>query len=179
MKIEHYFQKGYSCCQYGNHARSIIFSYKYSNKNYIGRFMGQAMGDMLKGVGDGWDYLVPVPTEKEKEQERGFDHTYLLARETGKVLGIKAIPALLRTKKTIPQRGLDPVSRRANVQGAMELDDYYGTAIQGKHLLLIDDIYTTGATVDECSRVLLEEGAARVDVAAFAAGGNRHNQPED
>lgn len=179
IKIEHSFDKGYACCQYGAHSRAIIFSYKYNNHNYVGRFMAMAMADRLCGYEKRWDYVTFVPTGRDKIKTRGFDHMQIVAFELGKILKVPVAKTLLREKKTLPQRGLDAISRRENIRGAFGIVEYNREKIIGKSLLLIDDIYTTGATCDECAKVLKKGGAQRVDIACFAAGANIHSAPED
>lgn len=179
MKGDHHFDRGYTCCQYGLYSRTIIFSYKYDNNNYIGSFLGQAMADRI-GLEDlEWQVTVPVPTEKEKERMRGFDHAYLLAKVVGELTGKRVCPALKRTKKTIAQRGLSPEMRRSNIEGSIKINGFLREDIKDKDILLIDDIYTTGATADECCRVLKEQGAKRVYLLTFAAGGNMHGNSEE
>lgn len=176
MEKDHFFDKGYTCCQYGLYARTIIFSYKYNGNNYIGKFLGQAMADRMRLEDASWDVVTAVPTEKDKEKMRGFDHAYLLAKEIGKATRTRTLPLLERRRKTVAQRGLDPIERRANIYGAIRVNPYFSRDIGDKVILLIDDIYTTGATSDECSRVLKEAGARKIILLTFAAGGNRHEK---
>ena len=81
--------------------------------------------------------------------------------------------ALQRTRETILLRSLSPVERESALRGAFAVTKKGKAELPGKAILLIDDIYTTGATIDECSRILLECGAAAVDFLTLASGGNR------
>ncbi len=110
------------------------------------------------------DLLAPVPLHPRRLKARGFNQSLLLAR------GFKDKPmsleALSRVRHTVPQVGLNPQERRDNVKGAFAVPR--PAAVKGRKVLLIDDLYTTGATVRECARVLRRAGAARVEVLTVA-----------
>jgi ComF family protein len=110
------------------------------------------------------DLLVPVPLHKRRLKTRGFNQALLLAR------AIPELPcsreAVVRTRHTVPQVELKPRERQANVKGAFAVSD--AAQVKGKRVLLVDDLYTTGATVKECARVLRRAGARRVEVLTVA-----------
>ncbi len=110
------------------------------------------------------DLLLPVPLHPRRLKARGFNQAWLLAQ------GFKELPlgreVLIRERFTKPQVGLNPKERRDNVKGAFAVPQ--PSAVKGKKILLIDDLYTTGATVRECARVLRRAGAARVEVLTVA-----------
>ncbi len=110
------------------------------------------------------DLLLPVPLHIRRLQARGFNHALLLAQ------GFKGATmdreAIIRERHTKPQVGLNPKERRTNVKGAFAVPQ--PATVQGRKILLIDDLYTTGATVKECARVLLRAGAAQVEVLTVA-----------
>lgn len=107
--------------------------------------------------------LVPVPLHVTRLRERGFNQAVLLARRLGAVRGLDVQSrALVRTRATHAQPGLDAVARRANLAGAFALRP--GAAVAGCDVVLVDDVLTTGATADACAAVLSAAGAARVDV---------------
>lgn len=110
------------------------------------------------------DLLVPVPLHARRLKERGFNQALLLAQAfPHKPL---AREALVRVRHTLPQSGLNPKERRENVNRAFAV--LRPEEVKGKHLALIDDVYTTGATVKECARVLLRAGAREVQVLTVA-----------
>jgi ComF family protein len=110
------------------------------------------------------DFLAPVPLHPKRVKDRGFNQSLLLARAfPGTPV---AREALIRTRHTDPQVGLKPRERRDNVKGAFAVPD--PARVQGKSVLLIDDLYTTGSTVKECARVLLKAGARQVEVLTVA-----------
>jgi ComF family protein len=110
------------------------------------------------------DFLLPVPLHPRRLRARGFNQALLLAR------GFKEVPlareVLTRLRHTVPQVGLNPKERRDNVKGAFGV--WRSEAVKGKNLLLVDDLYTTGATARECAQALRRAGAARVSVLTVA-----------
>jgi ComF family protein len=143
-----------------------IHRFKYgrdvSHARPLAGLMTAALRDAL-----GYDAVVPVPLHVARLRWRGFNQAVLLARPLARLWRARLEPlALRRCRSTVPQVGLGEAERRRNIAGAFEVRD--GHAIRGRRILLIDDVYTTGATVEECSRVLLEGGAVGVDVAVVA-----------
>jgi len=111
------------------------------------------------------DALVPVPLGRARERERGFNQAALVAERLAAALGVPARPRwLVRTRATTSQTDLGAAERRANVRGAFAAD----TAVAGRHVALVDDVLTTGATAAECARMLKAAGAARVGVLTVA-----------
>ncbi len=110
------------------------------------------------------DLLAPVPLHFRRLQSRGFNQALFLARAFPDVAVSRE--ALVRVRNTVPQIGLNPQERRENVQGAFAVPR--PGAVEGKSVLLVDDLFTTGATVRECARVLSRAGARRVEVLTVA-----------
>jgi len=114
-----------------------------------------------------FDYIVSVPMTKRKLAERGYDQTQLIAQRLSAVLGISHLAnALIKSKETAKQQGLSRDERKYNLAGAFEV--VKPNEIDGKIILLIDDVFTTGATVEECSYALLANGAKSVYVVTIA-----------
>lgn len=177
MNTEHSFDKGFTCVQYGLHERAVMMDYKYKGRSYIGKKLGDMMYDRLQLEDIDFDMIVPVPIHAKKEAERGFNQAQVMADRLAKLSGKPChTKLLLRKKKTVPMRDLSVSERMENVEDAFGIQKGGGEMLKGKRVLLIDDIYTTGSTMDSCSRVLREEGAVRVYAFSFAAGGNRKNQ---
>jgi ComF family protein len=113
------------------------------------------------------DLLVPVPLHRKRLRERGFNQALLLARELSRQTQIPYEARILQKKKaTPPQVQLNGEEREEGVKGVFHVTRRDG--VEGKTILLIDDVYTTGATVNECSKVLIRGGAKRVDVLTLA-----------
>jgi len=104
------------------------------------------------------EIIVPVPTDPVRRRLRGYNQAELLARYVGGQLGMEVVPALYRREKRRPQTGLSAAQRKENLHGCMAAS----SAVSGRRVLLIDDVYTTGATAQEAARALLEAGAVSV-----------------
>jgi len=125
------------------------------------------LGNRLKWEMPDFDYLIPVPLHPKRLRERGFNQALLLSKTMKGIPPKKIKPGILkRVRHTPPQVRLNPVERRRNVRGAFALKDPEG--VRGKSILLVDDVFTTGATVNECARVLKKAGAGRVSVVTLA-----------
>ncbi|MFH1035991.1 MAG: ComF family protein [Pseudomonadota bacterium] len=147
----------------------------------LGRFLAQGLGsDILRQA----QVLAPVPLHFRRLWRRGFNQSLLLARAwTGRLApGTRPLllPGLLRRlRHTRPQVGLALQARQDNVAGAFALHPRQAGLIEGQRVLLLDDVYTTGATVGECARVLKEAGAARVTVVTLARAPGRGPGPAE
>ena len=124
----------------------------------------------LSGTSDGgFDYIVPVPVHRDKEKARGFNQAEKMARHLGRRIGVPVLPrAIIRNRMTAAQRSLSAEDRYFNLEGAFSLNPKDAVKIRGSRILLLDDVYTTGATAHRCGDVLKEAGAARVDFIALA-----------
>ena len=122
------------------------------------------------GTSDGgFDYIVPVPVHRDKEKARGFNQAEKMARHLGRRIGVPVLPrAIIRNRMTAAQRSLSAEDRYFNLEGAFSLNRKDAVKIRGSRILLLDDVYTTGATAHRCGDVLKEAGAARVDFIALA-----------
>ncbi len=162
---------------YEGSVRKALHRYKFSGKRgYAGGF-SELMADSVRLELPGrFDVVTWVPVSAKRLRERGYDQSKLLAELTAKKLGRETVPALRKTRHTKANSSLEGrESRAANILGAYEVTDR--ELVAGKRVLLIDDIFTTGATMSECSRVLLMAGAEDVVCAAVAAArrNNRKN----
>lgn len=127
--------------------------------------LGGALADRLRaeGASEGADMIVPVPMYRRDTFRRGFNQSALIAREVGRELGIAVEErAVRKIKCTKAQKELNKLERALNLRGAFAAD---ADKVKGKHILLIDDICTTGSTLRELTAVLLKSGAASVSCA--------------
>jgi len=126
------------------------------------------------------DVIIPVPTGKQREKKRGYNQANLLAKRLGKRWGVPVdTVSLCRKKETTPLRSLSPAEREASLTGAFGIGEKHRERIEGRRILLLDDIYTTGATADACSSALLHAGAKEVYFLSLASGGNRRPDAKD
>lgn len=164
------FEKGVSPFGYGFVERRIVSNFKSKNRPYMARYMGKLMADNVKYWNIEYDIAVCVPISKDKLASRGFNQSKLLAEIISCEMDRPFFDILYRDKNTKAMKKLDREERRENVRGAFKVKDYGVKYIKGKDILLVDDIFTTGATADECSLTLKNAGANRVYVISFAAG---------
>ncbi len=152
-----------------NPLRNVVLQFKYGRKVSLGPPLGRLLS---KGCLDFFresplECIVPVPLHRKRLRWRGFNQAVILAREVSRSWHIPMDPFLLtRPKDTEPQTELSEESRRRNVRGAFALNPK--KSIRGKTILLVDDIYTSGATAHECSRVLRGGGAREIHVLTLA-----------
>jgi len=157
-----------------------IRRFKYHGQVVLARPLGRIMLEALSGSAADlhvrWvDVICPVPLHLLRFKERGFNQSELLAGEVAAAFGRPLRPLLERTRPTAPQVDLPAPSRAANVHGAFA--PRLVEVIKGKRVLLVDDLYTTGATLSECARVLRRAGAAEVRVFTLARPLPRWRQP--
>lgn len=154
---------------YDGTARDLVHRLKYNDRLDLARVMARMMASAGHDVLAEADLLVPVPLHGTRLWRRRFNQSALLARDIGRHSGRHCdVHALARVKATRPQVGLTRTQRAENLQGAFRVPDGSRARIQGRRLLLIDDVSTTGATGNAAARVLLRAGAARVDLLTFA-----------
>lgn len=164
-----FFNRGVYCFPYRGYVRKSIHRFKFGGrKEYAAVYAGL----LLERIREdreicGADLITHVPTNRQNLRRRGYDHAALLAGHLAGELGIPAVTCLRRTRKTKAMYGLRPHERRANILGAIEIC-CPAEQIAGKTVILTDDIFTTGATAGECSRVLRMAGAGKVFVLTVA-----------
>ena len=173
IKQEHRFYYGIALMNYDSVSRKILSDLKYRNRrdngDYVAAEMALRLGDDILGMQP--DVLIPVPVHPRRKRVRGFNQAELIARRLGERLGIPVRTDLLaRIKNTRPQKELGSLGRLNNLLQAFAVKRW-DTAL--RRVVLIDDIYTTGSTVEACTRVLLAAGAKRVYVVCAAIGKDR------
>ncbi|MCE5264927.1 MAG: ComF family protein [Deltaproteobacteria bacterium] len=155
-----------------------IHRFKYKGRTGTGEILGGMMADFAAGIWDMkvFDLIVPVPLHLKKLRQRGFNQAVILARQISKRFGIPLdLTALRRKIFTSPQVGLGREERSANVRGAFSAR--HPERIDGRRILLVDDVYTTGSTLAECARVLLRANAESVAVLTLARAVRGHYRP--
>lgn len=170
---------GHACVSYNAVAQAVIFAFKYGGRSEIGDKISEIMydrmaaeygADALAGM---YDMVVPVPIYREKKKRRGFNHADIMAEGFAERAGLRyEADLLVRTRETQPMKGLGRDERRANISGAFGIRQRRLEALKGAKVLLVDDIYTTGATTGEIRSLLERNGAAKTEVLAFAAAGS-------
>lgn len=161
-----FFGKCYVPMYYQDSVRDAFTRYKFYGYSEYSRLFAQLMVDVIKDETDvDFDFVTWVPLSLGKRVKRGYNQSFLLAEEVAKILKIKKRWTLLKVRRTKQQSTLkNDEERKANVLGAFMV----ARNVKGKKILLIDDIYTTGATLSECARCLKTAGAEKVSAAVFA-----------
>lgn len=157
-----------SVLKYDKHSRGMILGFKHADKTdrcpAFARWMFRAAPDLIMNT----DIICPVPLHPFRLIRRRFNQSALMATELAKLSNQNVKPDLLtRTRHTQPQGTLSATRRHKNVRGAFQVAPKYISSIKNARILIVDDVFTTGATVNACSRSLLSAGAARVDVLTF------------
>ncbi|MEG0825080.1 MAG: ComF family protein [Oscillospiraceae bacterium] len=161
---------------YRGGVRDSVHRYKFSGMSsyapIYGTLVAQCANDHLAGK---YDLISWVPLSAKSLKKRGYDQAKLLAEAAAQELGTGAVPTLEKVHATAAQSTLkDPSERRANVMGVYEI--VAGADVEGRRILLVDDVITTGSTLSECARILRTAGAAEVCCVtlARAGGGQKH-----
>ncbi|MEN6621748.1 MAG: ComF family protein [Smithella sp.] len=142
-----------------------VHKFKYGRNISTGHALGSFMADFAFPDFDFSEFslLIPVPLHVNRLRERGFNQSLLLANQIGRKYKLPVDFSLLkRSKSTLTQTGLNKAEREKNVKGAFTVVD--GEKIKGKKIILIDDVFTTGATINECAKVLFKAGAQKTAV---------------
>ncbi len=163
-----YFERVWTVNRYMGIIRQLIHLFKYHRQQYLTRILGKLMVDFIK-VNLNYqtvDVLVPVPLHIHKLRQREFNQSNLLAKEINQQISIPIDNSLIRIKRTSSQTGLSEQERFRNIAGAFKIKK--GKEIAQKSVLLVDDVLTSGATANECARVLKQGGAKRVEILALA-----------
>ncbi len=161
---------------YENDVRYSLLRYKFHNRrNYADAYARLLAMKLMKEEWLDFDVLTWVPISRKRLRKRGFDQVALLAEKIGQELDIEPLPTLVKTRHNRQQsRIVGTAQRRANVLGAYAVLDT--CLLEGKRVLLLDDILTTGATAGECARILKLAGATQVQFAAIAAANQKNNR---
>ncbi len=163
------YRRARSVVAYGDAAKKLVHLLKYNDRTdlapWMAEWMVRAGAELLKDC----DLIVPVPLHTWRYLSRQFNQSAELARAISRKSGKPFDPsALLRTRRTKQQVGLGARQREDNVRGAFQVPEQMLIAVAGKNILLVDDVYTTGATINAATKALKKAGAKAVDVITFA-----------
>ncbi len=144
-------------------SKDMIIGYKHADRTHLTEIFARWMSGAGREFWNSADVLVPVPLHPRRLLSRRYNQSALLAKVLARQHNKVFVPdLLLRRKNTVSQGQLSSSGRWRNVAGAFEVNPVRKINLDGKNILLIDDVYTTGATVDACSRILRKEGAGSV-----------------
>lgn len=165
----HKFVRGRGLFSYRSVADSM-YRFKYLGRREYALFYGREIAEKYGSLIRSWqsDALVPVPIHYTRKRQRGYNQADILAREIGKQMGIPVESRLLkRVKKTLPQKLLSDDERQNNLKRAFKISR---NDVKLKRVIIVDDIYTTGSTIDACAEVLLKAGIEKVYYVSASVG---------
>ena len=165
--VDYAFDQSRSFAVYEDVASKIIKRFKYGGKKYCARYIAELMilnNDYFKDI----DLITFVPIGNKRRKERGFNQAKEIAQEISKILGVKIIDALEKIGNERHQAGLSQQERQKNLSGSFKLKSDIFSQIKGKNILIIDDVFTTGATLSECAKIIKEEKPKSVSALTFA-----------
>jgi ComF family protein len=158
------------CAPFSGVVRKALHQLKYGGETRLALPLGAAIARRWARIAAGGDLLVPVPVHADRARQRGYDQAALIARAAASNLGLPCAPILERARATIAQFDLDRATRATNVRGAFRLRA--GSAgirpLDGRWIVLVDDVVTTGATLCACAAPLLDAGAIGVSAVTVA-----------
>ena len=153
----------YSLGGFDENFQALVHHFKYKGKISLGKRLGYRLAEELKGQNlSDFTYLIPVPLHKVRKRERRFNQSEILGEALAQKLTLR-LPQniLIRIKNTKDQTKLSIEERKENVAGAFQVQDKQ-KILHGKKIILVDDVITTGATLNECARVLKQAGAKEI-----------------
>ena len=167
---QHDFTQGISLWSYDADIRQAMYRFKYRNRReyavYFARELIRRNGNMMTD----WhtQAIIPVPIHKTRRKQRGFNQAELLAKELGRYLDLPVLTeTVVRIRNTKPQKELNDKDRQKNLKSAFKINK---NSVKLKKVILVDDIYTTGATVDVIARLLKRQGVVEIYVVTVCIG---------
>lgn len=167
---KHIYNAGIAAFLYDDIISKSIYRFKYHNRRTYAQYYGQAIFKKYEKQIRRWDadVIIPVPVHEKKLIKRGYNQAELIARELGKCLGMDVDGCYLqRIVDTKPQKEMARNERKKNLENAFKICD---NVVKYNKIILVDDIYTTGSTIDECAQVLIEGGATTVNFISLSIG---------
>jgi ComF family protein len=150
-------------------SQKIIHSIKYDGMKTLGIIMGKSLGEKIFHFDEKYDCIIPVPLHKGRERERGFNQSAIISEGLSSVLSIPVeLKILIRSRYTESQTKFSREGRIKNVEQAFKINPKMIEKITGKNILLLDDVITTGSTMDSCAKALKENGAKKIIVVSLA-----------
>ncbi|RYE07521.1 MAG: ComF family protein [Hyphomicrobiales bacterium] len=163
------FERARAAVVYNDIARALVGRLKYGDRPELARFCARLMAQAGHELWDGDAVLVPVPLHRTRQFSRRYNQSNELARALGRLTGLRVAHGLVRRRKATRQQvGLSASARQRNVAGAFAANAEALARLNGRRLILVDDVVTTGSTVRAVTHALKSAGAGRVDVVSFA-----------
>ncbi|MCO5090872.1 ComF family protein [Bosea sp. (in: a-proteobacteria)] len=163
------FARARAVCRFEGTARDLVHRLKYGDRIELSLTLGRMMAQAGRELTADADLVVPIPLHRTRLWRRRFNQAAALAGVVARTAGLPLAPAAIdRLRRTRPQVGLTRAQRADNLQGAFHVPAAARGIVEGRRILLVDDVLTTGATANAAARALLRAGASAVDVLTFA-----------
>ncbi|MBR2141088.1 MAG: ComF family protein [Rickettsiales bacterium] len=157
---KYYFDRVFSVFVYNRVIAKAIFRFKFNRKTFLSKFFAKFLNNKLKECNEKIDFIVPIPMNVMKLRNRGYNQAVLLAKDLSKMVKIPCIyDLIIKTKNTKAQSSLSHKERKFNLKLAFKLNEKYKDIVKNKNILIVDDVFTTGSTANECSKILKKSGA--------------------
>jgi ComF family protein len=169
LKTKPYYTSARAAFTYNFASKKIILGFKYGDKILHKKFMSEMIIAKHQALLEKADLICPIPLHKKRLRQRKYNQAALLSRTIAKNLNLPNIADLLiRTKNTPSQTNLPYKERIANIKNAFIINPKFINLIKKQNIVIIDDVLTTGATANECARILHKNGAAQTHIITFA-----------
>lgn len=161
-----YFDKAISCLEYTEFSKKMVFALKYNNKTYISRYIANIMKEKIQIETIKFDYILFVPLHKKRLKKRGFNQAEKIAKYLGQSIDLPVIDKIARKNYTRRLYKLSKQERKIELKNTFILKESKND-LKNKNVLLIDDIFTTGSTVNEISKLLKLNGVNKIFIMTF------------
>ena len=163
------YNRARAVASHGGVMRELAHRLKYGDQQHVAPLLGRLLQDAGRDLLTDCNLLIPIPLSRARLWRRGFNQAAVLAKALHRRTGVPHDPMLLERRRDTPsQVGLTREQRKDNMRGAFAIAEGRSGEVKGRHVLLIDDVITTGATVEAAARVLKRAGAARIDVLSLS-----------
>jgi competence protein ComFC len=167
MEEKRTFSKGHFGYYFEGRLRDVIHAFKFNGRIDVGKYLVKLLKEKIDTMTQEIDCIIPLPVTEKRLKERGFNQSFIIGEEIAKMTGKEVYPSVLvKTKQTEDQYALSKKERKKNIRGAFAVKNK--GQISGRRVLLVDDLFTTGYTAQEASRLLLKSAAKEVIVFALA-----------
>jgi ComF family protein len=166
----HHFDRGIALWLHKPPVSNSIYQFKYHNQRAFGKYYAREMSKRFKNLIREWDpnCIIPIPLHKSRKRKRGYNQAEILAKELGKRCHLLVdTKSVVRRVDTRPQKELNNKQRKRNLNKAFYVTKHWK---KWKNVLLIDDIYTTGNTIDSVAELLMKKGAEKVYFLSISIG---------
>ncbi len=173
VQTQHYFDKGAALWIHKEPVNMSIYQYKFHGQRWFGKYYAREMAERYGSVLMKWkpDMILPIPLHRAKLRKRGYNQAAIVSKELGRLMEIPVnMKIFKRVRMTNPLKNLNPAQRKKNLRKAFAVADGGRKKLAGKTILLVDDIYTTGSTMDEAAKTLKNAGVEKVFYLTISIG---------